>query len=89
MAQTLTKTDLVRELAKSAGVSQADTDRVLTALGHQIMAATRDGLTVLTPFGRFAPKVRAARTGRNPRTGEPVEIAERRTVSFKPAKPKS
>ena len=86
---TLTKADLIRQIADQTGRHQNVVGSVLQALGDAIVDHTAVGVTVITPFGRFVPKARAARTGRNPRTGEALQIAASATVSFKMAKAKS
>ena len=80
------KRDLVAELvAGGMGIdaAAAAVDVVLGEIGH----ALEHGEDVrLSGFGTFRVKERAARAGRNPRTGEAIEIPARRAVSFSPAK---
>ena len=49
-------------------------------------AITKDGSFVIPGFGTFSVRKRAARSGRNPKTGETISIPESKTVGFKPAK---
>lgn len=86
--KTTTKDELVSTVAAASDVPKAQVDKVLSSLGLAITADLKEGCTV--PFlglGRFVPKERAARTGRNPKTGEPVQIAACTAVTFKVGKP--
>ena len=79
--------ELARELAAKHDVSQAKARDIVTGLLDGVVAAIARGEEVLLPgLGKFTVKDTAARTGRNPRTGEPMEIAAGRKVSFTPAK---
>lgn len=89
MSTIISKADVLARIADATGLTKVKTAEVLDALAEIIETAAKDGQTVITPLGRFVPKTRAARIGRNPRTGESIEIAAKTTVSFKPAKPKS
>ena len=88
MASTLTKPQLVAALALEANVSNAQADAVLTAL----IATVTD--TVKTPgaelqipgLGKFSSTTKAARTGRNPQTGEEIKIAAKVAPKFSAAK---
>ena len=82
-----TKKELIDSIAERTGVKKSDAELVLNATLAEIERALFAGQPVtLHGFGTFALKERDARTGRNPRTGEPVEIAASTTVAFKPAK---
>ncbi|GAB1477745.1 HU family DNA-binding protein [Paracoccaceae bacterium] len=90
MSTNLPKSDLITFVASQAGVSKAQAQAVLDALGPVIRTNAANGYTITLPgLGRFSEKVRAARTGRNPATGQPVEIAESRTLGFKAGKAKA
>ena len=89
MRTNLTKAELAKKLSEITGLTRTGVISVLDALGDTIAEAVNHGTTVVTGFGRFKPRVRPARVGRNPRTGEAIEIAEKLTVSFTPATPKS
>lgn len=83
----MTKNELASAVAKQAGVKAAVALSVITALGDHINITVRNGEEALLPgVGKFTRKQREARVGRNPRTGEEVQIASKRVVSFKPAK---
>jgi DNA-binding protein HU-beta len=87
MSNNLPKADLVAFVAADAGVSKTQAQAVLDALGPVVSANAANGYTITLPgLGRFTEKVRAARTGRNPATGVPVEIPESRVLTFKPSK---
>ena len=82
-----TKKELIDSIAKRTGVKKSGAELVLNATLAEIERALLAGQPVtLHGFGTFELKKRDARTGRNPRTGEPVEIAASTTVTFKPAK---
>lgn len=82
-----TKKELIDSIAERTGVKKSGAGLVLNATLAEIERALLAGQPVtLHGFGTFELKKRDARTGRNPRTGEPVEIAASTTVAFKPAK---
>lgn len=82
-----TKKELIDSIANRTGVKKSGVELVLNATLAEIERALLAGQPViLHGFGTFELKKRDARTGRNPRTGEPVEIAASTTVAFKPAK---
>ena len=82
-----TKKDLIAAIAKRTGEKKATVEHVFNAALTEIEKALLIGDAVaINGFGTFETKRREARTGRNPRTGEPVEIAASTTVAFKPAK---
>lgn len=81
------KKDLVAAVSKTTGKAQKDVDEVITATLSVIREQADAGDTViLSGFGRFKAKERAARPGRNPATGEPITIAASRSLGFKPSK---
>lgn len=72
----MNKAELIAAVAEKAGLSKKDTEAVINATLNTITAALQDEEKVqLVGFGSFEMKKRAARTGLNPRTKEPVEIA--------------
>ena len=78
------KVELVETVAERAGITKADATRALDATLEAITEALVKGDKVpLVGFGTFSVSKRAAREGRNPRTGETVQIAARNAVSFK------
>ena len=83
----MTKAELISKAAEKSGLTKKDTEAAVKATFEAITEALAAGETfVLTGFGSFTVKERSARTGRDPRTGEPLEIPASRYVSFKEGK---
>jgi DNA-binding protein HU-beta len=81
------KTDLVDAMADAADISRAAAARALDAMIDAVTKALKDGEPVsVVGFGTFSVRDRAARTGRNPKTGDTIEIAASRTPAFKAGK---
>jgi len=81
------KTELIDRIAESADISKASAARALDAALDAITASLRQSdPVVLVGFGTFTVKERAARTGRNPQTGAPIEIKAARVPGFKAGK---
>lgn len=81
----MNKTDLINAIAAEAGLSKADAAKALNATTAAIADALKAGDKVsLVGFGTFASVERPARTGKNPRTGEVLEISAKTVVKFKP-----
>lgn len=75
-------------VAEGAGVSKKDASAMLETLTSTIAATLKDGGKIQIPgLGIFSASKRAAKKGRNPRTGEEIEIKAANRVTFKPAKP--
>ena len=82
----MNKTELRDAIASHAELTNAQADQALEAVIHSITKAVSSGDKVTVPgFGTFEPRERAARTGRNPQTGESMEIAASKAPAFKPA----
>ncbi|MEW6562956.1 MAG: HU family DNA-binding protein [Pseudomonadota bacterium] len=80
----MNRKELVEILADKSGKSKADADRTLGLLIETITEALAKGEDVsLVGFGTFGVSARAARQGRNPKTGETIQIAASRTPAFK------
>ena len=80
----MTKQELVEKMAAKSGLTKADSERALNAFQEVVSEElSKGGKVTMTGFGTFATSKRAAREGRNPRTGEPVKIAARNAVTFK------
>ncbi|HIS12426.1 MAG TPA: HU family DNA-binding protein [Candidatus Onthocola stercoravium] len=78
------KVELVEAVAEETGLTKADATKAIDATFKAITNALANGDKVpLVGFGTFDVSERAAREGRNPRTGEPVTIAARKAVTFK------
>jgi len=81
------KSELIDAIAASADLPKTVAGRALDAVVEAITTALKDGDSVsLVGFGTFTVKERAARTGRNPRTNEPIKIAAAKVPGFKPGK---
>lgn len=86
----INKGQLAETMAEMAGMTKAQAAQAIDALARAVTAATDQGdSVVLQGFGTFAPRHRVARTGRNPATGETIEIAASTTLGFKAAKRKA
>ena len=83
----MNKSELVDSIAEGAGLSKADAERALNALIESVQGAVAGGDKVTLPgFGSFSVSQRAARTGRNPRTGDTVEVSRKVIPFFKTGK---
>ena len=83
----MNKTELVAAVAEKTGASKKDSEKLVSAVFESITDALVAGDKVaLVGFGAFEVKERPARTGRNPRTKETLEIPASRSASFKPGK---
>ena len=83
----MTKAELIEHMAAKAGITKAEADRALTAITDSIVKSLKpkNGKITLTGLGSFYKSRRKARTGRNPRTGEPLKIKATNVVRFKPS----
>ena len=80
----MNKGQLIDAIADGAGLSKADAGAALNATIDAIGGALKKGDRVsLVGFGSFSVSKRAARTGRNPRTGAEIKIAAKNVVKFK------
>jgi len=83
----MTKAELIDAVADAAGVSKADAERTIGAFFDTVVSSTNKGDKVAWPgFGSFSASKRAARTGRNPRTGEEITIPASTALKFTAAK---
>ena len=81
----MNKQDLIKDIAERGEFTKADADAALKAVQGAIAAAlTRGDKITLPGFGTFKVVETAARTGRNPQTGEPVEIPAKRKIKLNP-----
>ncbi len=79
--------ELVDHVATSAGLEKAQARKAIDAVTSAIMTAAKSGDSVaLAGFGQFKVKDTPARQGRNPATGQTIEIAAARKLTFAPAK---
>ena len=83
----MNKTELIDQIATSAEISKAAAARALDATVEAVKSALKVGDSVsLIGFGTFAVGERAARTGRNPRTGKALNIKAAKVPKFRPGK---
>ena len=83
----MNKNELIAAMAEKSGLTKKDADRALAAFAESVEEALKQGDKVqLVGFGTFEVKVRAARTGINPQTKEPVEIQASKAPAFKAGK---
>ena len=83
----MNKSELIDAIAASADLPKAAAGRALDAVIETVESALKEGDSVaLVGFGTFSVKDRAARTGRNPQTGAPIEIKAAKIPSFKAGK---
>ena len=83
----MNKNELVQAVADEANLSKADAARAVDAVLSAVGQALKQGDSVaLVGFGTFLVRERAARTGRNPRTGEQVAVDAKKVPYFKPGK---
>lgn len=83
----MNKGELVASIAENAGLTQSQADAALSATLDAIQGALKAGDSVsLVGFGTFSVSERPGREGRNPRTGETIQIAAKSVAKFKPGK---
>jgi len=83
----MNKAALAEAIAEKIGTSKADAERAVETMIESITNTLKEGEEVsIAGLGIFSAKMRAARTARNPRTGEPVEVKAMRVPKFRAAK---
>ena len=83
----MNKTELVAAIAESAGLSKADATKAIDATINAITQSVNNGNKVTLPgFATFEKTARPARKGRNPATGQEIEIAAKNVVKIKAGK---
>jgi DNA-binding protein HU-beta len=83
----MTKAELIAGIAKNTGLTKADSERALNSfLTIAKTSIKREGRLPLAGFGTFVVVNRKARTGRNPQTGQPIQIRASKVVRFRPGK---
>jgi DNA-binding protein HU-beta len=81
----MTKAELVSSVSEQTGLSKAKSNEVINAITSAISNALSNGDKVtLVGFGTFTTTERSARKGRNPKTGEVIDIPAKRVAKFKP-----
>ena len=82
----MNKTELVAAVAEQAGLSKKDAEAAVKAFTDVVAEALKAGDKIqLVGFGTFEVSERAARMGRNPSTGEAIQIAATKTAKWKPS----
>lgn len=85
----MSKAEFIENVAKKGDLSKAEAKRVVDLVFGEIESglkkAKKEGRYTIGTFGTFTVSKRAARTGRNPRTGEPIKIKASKTLRFKPS----
>jgi DNA-binding protein HU-beta len=83
----MNKKELAEAMAEAAGISQKDAAKALDGMIAAVTKALQDGDSVsIVGFGSFVVRDRAARTGRNPKTGEAIQIKASKSPAFKAGK---
>lgn len=83
----MTKADLVEIVAREAEMTKKDVEQLVEIIFESIVSTLNNGEKIeLRGFGSFRVRERNARKGRNPKTGEPVDIPAKRVAYFKPGK---
>ena len=87
MSQNKTKKDIAKIISEDTGITQQQSKLLIQKTFDTIIDILKEtGRLELRNFGVFKCKMRKARTGRNPKTDEPVDIPEKLVVTFKPGK---
>lgn len=85
--KTLSKSDIIERAASRSGINRTAVGEVIDAALAEIARSTEAGVAVtLKGFGRFEMRDRAARNGRNPATGQAIQIPASRHLAFKASK---
>src|SRR5271156_695152 len=83
----MTKAELIEGLANKLNLNKAEAEKAVNLLLDDIVAALKQGERVnISGFGTFSVSERASRVGRNPKTGEAIQISASRSAKFKPGK---
>jgi DNA-binding protein HU-beta len=84
---TMNKADIINKVHDTLGGTKADAERAVETMIDSIVDSLKDGNEVsIAGLGIFSAKMRNARTARNPRTGEPIEVPAMRVPKFRAAK---
>jgi len=82
----MTNDELIDHIANCAGISRAQAKRALECMQDGVIKGLQATGTLRLQIGSFVLRDRAARQGRNPRTGESITISARKVVAFRPSK---
>jgi len=81
------KKEITARMAKEAGITLLQAQKAFIAFMEGVRVSLKDGQKVnLAGFGSFELKVRKARKGRNPKTGDPIEIPPKKRIKFNPSR---
>lgn len=84
--KTLTRMDLSEAVLREVGLSRNESAQLVESVLQHMSDALSDGETVkISSFGTFSVRDKAARVGRNPKTGDEVPISPRRVLTFRPS----
>ena len=87
MSMSLNKSQLIAEVANQSGLTKTDAEKAVKATITAITTElSNEGSITLVGFGTFSVYERAARIGKNPKTGETLKIPAKRVPKFKPGK---
>lgn len=82
----MNKSELIENIADQNGLTKVNAKKIVESVLENIAKGTREkGKVSLLGFGNFSTTIRAARQGRNPKTGEILEIPAKEVVKFKPS----
>lgn len=82
----MTKADIVNSLYEKLGLSKKETARIVEIVLETIKSNLEKGQKIkISGFGNFVVRQKTARKGRNPKTGDEIEISRRKVVTFKPS----
>ena len=82
----MTKADIISKVFDKVGLPMQDTEVLVEMILKMIKQNLKEGETVkLSGFGNFVVRSKKSRKGRNPKTGQEIEITPRRVVSFRPS----
>jgi integration host factor subunit alpha len=83
---SMTKADIISEVFDKVGLPKQDAEEMVEMILDLIKQTLKEGETVkLSGFGNFVVRKKNSRKGRNPKTGQEIEITPRRVVSFRPS----
>lgn len=82
----MNKKDIIKKVAENTGMTQKDVTAIVDTFVDAVMDSIKDGKVSISGFGTFEVVERAARMGRNPKTGMEIEIPASKSPKFKPAK---
>ena len=82
----MNKKDIIKKVAENTGMTQKDVTAIVDTFVDAVINSIKDGKVSISGFGTFEVVERAARMGRNPKTGMEIEIPASKSPKFKPAK---